>query len=455
MHWIALQPEPHGSADTLIDPSAALGWWALRYTPKVTRVGEVIVLEVSASARLWHGLPALMLHILESNKPVALVKFAHGATSLVAIAQLISTACGTKQEAASWPIDAFPLHTLAAALPHLGTLSRLGLRNWGQLRALPRDGLARRFGAALLDALDQAYGAKPEVYPWLTLPDVFDASLELSAQVESATALLFAARRLLAQLKVWLQLRHQGVLAFELIWLMDERKNTAHQGRLLLRTAKPTQDSHHLQRLLGEHLAHASLEAPAHTLRLRSVLTAKMTDQSASLLADDMHHGDSLNQTVERLSARLGASAVLQLQPHLDHRPERMQVWREVATQLIATHTESTRARTRKTFKQLNPDALHAKTGWAQTLLPTWLLDEPLKLAVVRQQPHYLGPLALLAGPQRLESGWWDGEQPALRDYYVARSYQSGLLWVYRERLLMAGTSNSPEPCWYLHGLFA
>ena len=48
----------------------------------------------------------------------------------------------------------------------------------------------------------------------------------------------------------------------------------------------------------------------------------------------------------------------------------------------------------------------------------------------------------LLAGPERLESGWWsllssaeaEGDELALRDYYVARSPHAGLLWVYRRR---------------------
>lgn len=117
-------------------------------------------------------------------------------------------------------------------------------------------------------------------------------------------------------------------------------------------------------------------------------------------------------------------------------------------------------------------------TGWASALYPTWLLAEPLPLRVVQQQPHYQGPLTLLAGPQRLEAAWWavlrptgpptahpasapqsvafaPGEgQPSpsgpvvLRDYFVARSPSSPLLWIYRERL------SSAAPAWFLHGVF-
>jgi len=74
--------------------------------------------------------------------------------------------------------------------------------------------------------------------------------------------------------------------------------------------------------------------------------------------------------------------------------------------------------------------------------------------------PQYEGPLTLLAGPQRLEAGWLDGDAHcALRDYYVARSAIAGLVWVYCERLSRPGADASAATRkvarWYLHGLFA
>jgi len=236
MHWIALQPQREAlPTATLTDPLTALGWWALQFTPKVALLQGALLLEVSASTRLWGGQAALMRHIYMSNKPLALMGYAHGATSLVAYARLLAP-CKP-------PVvpDDLPLNTLLAAQAHLPTLARLGCTRWGDLRALPRDGLARRFGAALVDALDQAYGQRPDIYPWLTLPEVFEAALELPSQVENASALLFGARRLLGQMQVWLQLRQRGVLALELSWQMDARRNTAQEGALLLRTAEPAQ----------------------------------------------------------------------------------------------------------------------------------------------------------------------------------------------------------------------
>ena len=54
--------------------------------------------------------------------------------------------------------------------------------------------------------------------------------------------------------------------------------------------------------------------------------------------------------------------------------------------------------------------------------------------------------MTLLAGPERIESGWWDGNDVA-RDYFVARNPAQSLLWIYRERREGGG--------WYLHGFFA
>jgi len=53
------------------------------------------------------------------------------------------------------------------------------------------------------------------------------------------------------------------------------------------------------------------------------------------------------------------------------------------------------------------------------------------------------GAFTLLSGPERIECGWWDGDE-ARRDYFIARFSDSSLGWVYRE----AGA-------WFLHGLFA
>ena len=74
------------------------------------------------------------------------------------------------------------MHTLTAARPHLGVLERIGCRTWDDLLRLPRDGVARRFGAPLLEALDRARGSATDDYEWQLLPEHFEEKLELDAQ---------------------------------------------------------------------------------------------------------------------------------------------------------------------------------------------------------------------------------------------------------------------------------
>ena len=464
MHWIALQPASDAS---LADATTAWAWRALQFTPMVARLESALVMEVSASERLFGGSTALLAQLLELNRPLTTVEYAQGATSLVAFGRL---QCVSQAECSVAPTpihpDALPLHTLAAARAHLPTLVRLGISNWGQLRALPRGGLVRRFGAGLVDALDCAYGQRAEVYPWLTLPEVFDAPLELAASVETATALLFGARRLLEQLQVWLRARQRGVLALELLWELDARRSNARhvdahhsgagQGRLELRTAQPMQDMTHLARLLSEQLARVTLPAPVLHLRLRSLQTQSLALESISLLPDDVRAGDSLHQLLERLSARLGSEQVRCASLHADHRPERMQSW--------SAAVDATACKNGKSFKiAIKSGAAYAystvsgglfglKTMTQDALYPTWLLAKPLRLTVDQGLPQHQGPLTLLVGPQRLEAGWLEGTA-ALRDYYVARSRAAGLLWVYRERL--GGQASGAQALWYLHGIFA
>lgn len=171
---------------------------------------------------------------------------------------------------------------------------------------------------------------------------------------------------------------------------------------------------------------------------MRSLQTQALAGESISLLPEDVRHGDSLHQLLERLGARLGAEQVRSVRLQADHRPEHMQRWGvlENATKSGAAYVALTRARGQMDHQEPEQGALY----------PTWLLAQPQRLGVQQGLPQYQGPLALLAGPQRLEAGWLEG-RAALRDYYVARSPCAGLVWVYCDRLGAAR--------WYLHGLFA
>ena len=88
-----------------------------------------------------------------------------------------------------------------------------------------------------------------------------------------------------------------------------------------------------------------------------------------------------------------------------------------------------------------------------------WLLAEPLALTptlsrvlageglrtMLSRKREREWKFELLCGPERIETGWWDGRE-VTRDYFVARDAHGVRLWVYRDRC-------APQN-WYMHGLF-
>ena len=501
MHWIALPlpwcDEPAATPGAA-EHAAAAGWWALRFTPRVALVdGDTVLLEVSTTERLWGGRDALLAQVLQAwadasvglpdhpatreagvPPPGTQAVWGCGQTALVAQAWLRMALAGRAPSVQN--VEGLPLHTLTALRPHAASLERMGCRTWGALRALPRAGVARRFGARVLRVLDQALGDAPEAHAWLELPEQFALTAELPALAESADALLWSASRCLAALQGWLQARQQGALALDLAWRHDLRRidgvAIALTQALPVRNAQATQDMAHLRRLLSENLARTALAAPVNQITLRLLESAPLPHRSASLLPpgdrvgggrDDLGGapGEALHQLLERLSARLGADHVVAPVLQADHRPEHMQQWRPAAEVLAQdrAHTSIQNTGTKA------PDA---------TLWPTWLLRPPRRLAVQGNRPCHHGVLRLLAGPHRFEAGWWSAEDEgagdpgnacaglALRDYFVAHNDVVGLVWVFRERWVpQAGgarqegarqstvTATQPHR-WFLHGIF-
>lgn len=443
MWWSALLPH---TPQTLQDPSltdgtaatlAALSLWALQFTPRVACLEDSVVMEVRASLRLFGGARALAHRVQSEATELGAARVAWAPNSLAALALARAGVAWPGRQALAALLDGLPMSCLRATWPHQAMLARMGCRTLGDLRRLPRAGVARRFDAGLLSALDSLYGHKPQVHDWVRAPEQFDVRLELPHRVDDAPALLWGARRLLLQLCGWLAARHAGIRSFTLHWAHDAMRSrgVGDGGSLTIHTAAPTRDLTHLGRLLAEHLNHLVLAAPVGDLRLVAQDVHPLAVASASWLPEDRQDGEPLPWVIERLSARLGADRVRRPVLRADHRAEWMCAWHAAGTapqpgQVLFAGAEVT-----------GPQ-------------PSFLLPQPIRLAVRGHRPYHQGELQLLLGPQRVEAGWWDRDENlgqhrhAARDYWVARSAHAGLLWVFQTRLDQA-------PAWFLHGVFA
>ncbi|HKA41486.1 MAG TPA: DNA polymerase Y family protein [Burkholderiales bacterium] len=394
--------------------------WAIQFTSAVSIASAAeVLLEIEGSLKLFGGLSRLWSRIEQeldllgyavsmacAPTPFAAqlftrsglpVRIQHNDALCVSLAQL--------------PVDVLDLSSESNALLH-----DIGARTIGACLKLPRSGLARRLDRELLDKLDRALGHIPDPRLAFVPPANFTATLQLPSPVAEAAALLFAARRVLAELTGFLAATGKGAqrLCFRL----------AHEGlqdtciNLDLSTA--TRDLEHLTAVLRERLGRLALPSPAIAITLECKLLLPLAARNLTLLPDAREQAETIARLVERLRARLGKDTVQGLDTVADYRPE--YAWRTA-----------------------EPGARDHGT-WLPLSRPLWILHVPRRLEEIGDLPQHEGQLTLLAGPERIESGWWDGNDVG-REYFVARSPAQSLLWIFRE--LRAGGG------WYLHGYFS
>ncbi len=388
---------------------AGLATWAARFTPSVSlQPPDGLLLEIGGCLRLHRGLDKLLSKVKDGLSALgyaaiqACAPTPHGAWLL---AKVGNGACIRDHTRLESILATLPVGLLEQPLEVLEGLEMIGAHTLGECLRLPRAGLVRRFGRRLPDELDRAFGKSHDVRAFFVPPACFERRLELPAPVEAAEALLFAARRLLPELEGYLVLHQSGVQQLELLCRHEDVPDTV----VSIGFVQPVRDAGRMQLLLRETLGRTHLPAPVHTIVLKAQRILPVAAASGDLFQDAPQKGDG-NLLLERLRARLGKEAVHGLAPAADHRPE-------------------------LAWKACEAGQGSSISGNAHR--PLWLLPKP---TLCRD-----GRLVLKSGPERIESGWWDGRSVA-RDYYVAQDRNGARLWVYCDRA-------SGE--WFVHGLFA
>ena len=428
-----------------------MGHWALQFTPSVTLEAQrdVVLLEVSASLRLWGGEKALLQRLQQ------------GWTALGwQPPDVITMACGPTPRAAQWqasyaamlpcPAEIYPgielhrlpVHVIEELGSHLSMLKRMGVHTIGQLEGLPRAGLSQRFGPSLVYALDAAAGRQPDPRRWITSPEQFHRQIELPLRADHKDLIEQATSRLITELSGWLSARQASVRSFMVTLIHDTPPDTP----LRLGLAGPTREVQRLRRLLSERLVRCVLKRPVYEVALTATQIEPLPESSADLLGGpSVIRKDSWAELIERLAARLGPEQVQEVMAVDDHRPESAGHAIPLLPGLAQSGSSWDRAaRLRPKGK---PSLGQAPLSvFSESHRPVWLFARPLALSTQSERPFYRGPLRLLSGPERIEAGWWEAQSDAVaqRDYFIARSRQETLLWVFR----------TPEHRWYLHGLF-
>jgi len=428
----------------------AVASWATQFTPAIALAPPSAMLaEIGGSLRLFGGLTALTARLAQGAHDLGYAaQWAFAPTSAAALL-FAHAQTGRAGSELCFPrawLDALaslPLSLAEADPAAVATLKAAGIATFGQAFALPRAALARRVGEDFVGLLDRVRGLVPDLRPPFVPPPRYAGKLDLPAPVATADALVFAVNRLVFELAGWLTGRGLGVTEMSLALAHERYAGIATGVSATIASfalAAPAASPAHLIAVLRERLARVVLPAPVEAITLTTVATAPLAGRSLGLLP-----GDEAAATVpllDRLRARLGEAAVTLVTPHSEHRPER--AWRETRIEHEKGTAYGFAERGRGKRKPLGPVASGPISN-PTAERPVWLLAEPEPLG------HRLEaqPWVLRDGPERIESGWWDGAD-VRRDYFIAENPRGETVWIYRDHRY--GIDDGE---WFLHGVFA
>jgi protein ImuB len=420
MLWLCLY-FPQCDAQALKQVSVWAGQFTSRVSPSPP---NAVLMEIGASLAYFGGLEALRSRINTGLERLAIVAASGIAPTPTAAWMLarsgddtpITTRNDLRERLALLPItSADPKHKTMAAL------QGLGCQSIGEVRALPLAGLTRRLGREFIHQLQRAYGERPDPRDAWHPPHKHQSDCELAAETTHTDQLKPYMHSLIEALCGHLRSLNSGVMRLEFSLLHRHQAITP----LTIGMLRPSHDPIRIKTLLDHRLERLSSPAGVIGLRLEAGNFQTMTPQRGDLLDGDKDapDNDAWQGLVENLNQRLGKQRVRGLRLQAEHRPERAWCY------------------------QRPGELRDTKQSQASVpLRPFWLLPHPAPLESVAGRPNYHGPLILEDGPERIESGWWDGADIS-RDYYRARSPEGEKLWVFRDR---RGTRD-----WFLHGIFA
>jgi protein ImuB len=371
-----------------------LAAWAYRYGSLVSRdLPSTLLLEVEASFKLFGPWPQLEARL---RKDLTGLGFQHRialAPNPWAARALVNQHDGMAIIQSSAPLQRalgqLPLSCSGLPDDVCESLGRMGLRTVLQVVDLPRAALGKRVGAGVLQQLDRLSGALATPLPYFQPADVFQARIEFNYDVTSSQSLLFPLHRLTDDLAIYLAGRDGGVQHFLLKLEHERGSNTEVKVGLLAAEREPGM----LFEFARGRLEPLILSASVCAIELIASDLPPFVPAGRDLFDARSQQAMPWLQLRERLRARVGDDAVHGLAVRADHRPERS--WQMDA---------------------------HSRDTVPALSRPGWLLPQPIPLRDHR--------LRILAGPERIESGWWEAD--VRRDYYVVETSLGQRAWAYR-----------------------
>lgn len=388
----------------------ALCAWAEQFSSLVCSDPDrwLLWVEIGASLRYFGGMAALLKKVSAGLDGLGYLAMPGVAPTLEAAAILAKHAYTTPiQHTARYRkvLAELPLQLLALPSTTLEALSGIGWKKIGDVMALPRAQLARRFGPQVTHYLQRVLGEQVDLREPYRSPMTYRRRFEFNAEIETTEALIFPLRRVMGELQGYLRGRDTALQGLKLS-LLHRKQHSTH---IDLRTTAPQRDASALLGLLREKLDRLTLTAPVTEMTLTVDQFVPLGDTQTDLFEEKPKRDASWSACIDKFKARLGDAMVKRLGLINDRRPEK--AWCIVHDGNASNIADN------------YPDR------------PLWLLT-----------PQPLTELPPLAGsPERIEMAWGEGGDMS-RDYYIAQTEEGSRWWLYRD-------ARTKE--WYLHGLWA
>jgi protein ImuB len=340
--------------------------------------------------------------------------------------------CASGREADA--IAAMPLAALRLDEATLGTAHRLGLERIGELIAMPRAPLQRRFGAGLLERLDQALGRVSEPFDPIVPEEPPAILLRFLEPLITCEAIEEALAEGLRRLAIDFEKAGLGVRRL----VLGCARVDGETQRLAIGTVRATRDAAHLHRLLCRKVDRIE---PGFGIEAMHLVAARVEPLAPQPVEGRWHQESApdLAPLVDRLASRLGARRLYRLTALESDLPER-----------------SVRA----------VGLLDETAAWPAWPRPVRLLSPPEPVDnVMSELPdgapvrfRWRGRLYQVAaadGPERLYGEWWRGaqEREAIRDYFQIEDKEGARFWLFRKGDGESGATG--DQSWHLHGVFA
>lgn len=340
-------------------------------------------------------------------------------------------------------------------------LDRLGLRRIADVMELPREGLAARLGSDLLRRIDELTGSVAQTLTMHHAVAEESAVCELEYPTSDREILEHRLRGLVDQISSNLASRRRGALR-----LVCQLEMVQHPMETIeIGLFAPTSDATHLSRLVIGAMERRHLPGMVQKVTLMVALGGPLQQYQPTMFGDDsisqVAMRRSLAQMIETLAGRLGRDCVVGIQTSRNPLPESAFKLKPLAgesrsTLSLGKGSESRSSKLKSPRQTILPPALGPLAS-DPLRRPLRLFNAPEPIEVLELGPEAVPRRIRVAnrvyhvlrhwGPERIETGWWDGPQ-IRRDYYRIELEGGAWWWIFRQ------LSSSSPAIWKLHGQF-